>query len=140
MWLGNEGENIQAVIQGKKPVLLLRELNQMIQSTCFNYPGMKLLPFFICPKCLTDMIIANTLVEYKELPEKVTKSKFAAGDIRNGENTTMCCSQKRHRVLKLVVVNGYNPFDSSVNIFSEDVSREREQLLGLLNNFGDKQI
>lgn len=129
-WLQNLGDYIVVVIQGSEPTKLVTKVNELIANTCYVYPAMKLNPFFICPKCLTDMISTSKENKYMELPEDVIKSKFTEQELHDTKREILCCSQNRHRIQRHVILNGYNPFDKSVNVLTTDVKEEARLIQG----------
>lgn len=111
-WLHNLGDYIGVVIQGTSPWQLLATVKELISNTQYNYPGMTLNLHYICPVCLTDMIVKQSS-GYEQLPEDVIDSKYAAEEVEASEGT-MCCSKQRHRLPTSIIVNGYYPVDKNL--------------------------
>lgn len=106
-------DHIAVVIQGTKPDKLREEVEKLIDSTCYVFPQMKLDRYFLCPQCLTNMILNSGQTEYMELPEDVIKSKFNKQELEEKVLIPPCPAKSKHRLQKLEIVNGYYPFEET---------------------------
>lgn len=113
IWLGSSCDNLQIVIQGADPSLLLEELKKLIEETRYSFPAIKLDYFYMCPQCIVNATAlrhkeTNSLL-FKELPEALLRTRLSEKEL---ESSTVRCHQG-HRVNSDEVKKGFNPISAS---------------------------
>lgn len=107
IWLKDQ-DSIQIVVQGSRPSVLWKEILDFIEQTQYNYRGMMLNIFMLCPRCIVEMIelsyANNPQSKYTELPPQALTAKFSRKELENEAKVVNCGS---HVIDKIALTEGY---------------------------------